>query len=75
MTGQSSEGGARAGDWLEAHNVAGGGGRRGQILEVLGREGHEHYRVRWVDEHESICYPADGVRIVRHSPHEQPSTD
>lgn len=37
--------------------------RRGEIVEVLGRPGHERYRVRWKDEHESIHFPADGTRI------------
>ena len=50
-----------AGDWIEVHAPAQGRGmQRGQILEVLGRPGHEHYRVRWSDDHESIYYPADG---------------
>jgi hypothetical protein len=31
---------------------------------VLGGEGHEHYRVRWDERHESIVYPADGVIIT-----------
>ena len=34
-----------------------------EILEVLGREGHQHYRVRWDEQHESIVYPADGVIV------------
>jgi hypothetical protein len=34
-------------------------------VEVLGGQGHEHYRVRWDERHESIVYPADGVSIVR----------
>ena len=55
---------ARAGDWLEVHVIGGGAPRRGQIVEVLGRAGHEHYRVRWDEKHESIHYPSDGS-IVR----------
>ena len=55
----------RPGDWVDAHRISGGGRRRGEILQVLGREGHERYRVRWEDGHESICYPADGVTVVR----------
>jgi len=38
--------------------------RRGEILEVLGREGHERYRVRWDERHESIVYPAHGVIVT-----------
>jgi hypothetical protein len=53
-----------AGDWLDARSVSGGARRRGEILEVLGRAGHERYRVLWEDGHESICYPADGVNVV-----------
>ncbi len=48
-------------DWIETHGVHGEPARRGQIVELLGREGHEHYRVRWDEQHESIVYPADGV--------------
>ena len=38
--------------------------RTGEILEVLGEEGHRHYRVRWVDDHVSIFYPG-GDAIIR----------
>ena len=38
---------AREGDWIEVNVIGGGPNRRGQILEVLGAPGHEHYRVRW----------------------------
>ena len=51
----------RAGDWIECRGVHGQAPRRGEIIEVLGRDGHEHYRVRWDEKHESIVYPADGV--------------
>ena len=54
----------RKGQWIEVHSPGGGPPRRGLILEVLGAAGHEHYRVRWTDEHESIYYPADGAVIV-----------
>jgi hypothetical protein len=33
---------------------------------VLGTGSHEHYRVRWMDDHESLFFPADGTHI-RHS--------
>ncbi len=52
------------GDWIETHGVHGEPARRGQIVELLGREGHEHYRVHWAEQHESILYPADGVIIT-----------
>jgi hypothetical protein len=38
------------------------------IVEVLGREGHEHYRVRWDEEHESIHFPAQGTRVLPEPP-------
>ena len=59
---------AKAGDWLETHAIHGGPSRRGEIVEVLGAAGHEHYRVRWDEEHESIVFPADGVSIVHKTP-------
>ena len=64
MSTKSVEAGARAGDWIEARGVHGQAPRRGEIVEVLGREGHEHYRVMWDEQHESIVYPADGVIIT-----------
>jgi hypothetical protein len=56
---------ARVGDGLEAHGLHGEPRRRGTIVEILGGPGHEHYRVRWDERHESIVYPADGVTVVR----------
>ncbi len=42
----------------------------GEILEIRGEPGHERYRVRWEDGHESILYPADGEATIHHySPH------
>ena len=55
---------AKPGDWLETRGIHGEPARLGQILEVLGEQGHEHYRVRWDEQHESIVYPADGVRVI-----------
>ena len=56
----------QAGGDLGVRQSAGGGPpRRGLILEILGAQGHEHYRVRWIDDHESIYSPADGAVIVR----------
>jgi Domain of unknown function (DUF1918) len=37
----------------------------GEILEVLGEPGHEHYRVRWEDGHESIHYPGSDAHLKR----------
>ena len=64
MTAKHSTSGARVGDRLEARALHGTPPRRGEILEILGAPGHEHYRVRWDDNHESIVFPADGVSIV-----------
>lgn len=55
---------ARIGGWLETRGIRGEPSCRGQIVEVLGEPGHEHYQVRWEDWHESIVFPADGVRII-----------
>jgi carbamate kinase len=58
--------GARAGDWIVVHpRSLDAPGRRGQILETLGVPGHEHYRVRRDEEHESIFYPSGGFTIER----------
>jgi len=54
---------AHVGDWVDARGLPGNASRRGQIVELLGRAGHQHYRVRWDERHESIVYPADGVII------------
>jgi hypothetical protein len=56
---------ARPGDWLEVRGLPGYGTRRGEIVEVLGEPGHQRYRVRWDEQHESIFFPAsDGVHVV-----------
>jgi hypothetical protein len=55
---------AHIGDWIETRGLHGQPARRGQIVELLGDQGHEHYRVRWDEQHESILYPADGVIIT-----------
>lgn len=56
---RSGEVGAR----IEVHDISGNVKREGEIVEVLGSAGHEHYHVRWTNGHESIHYPADGTRI------------
>ena len=55
---------AHVGDWIEARGVHREPSRRGQIVELLGHDAHEHYRVRWDEQHESILYPADGIIIT-----------
>ena len=56
--------GPQAGDRIECRGVHGQAPRKGEIIEVLGHDAHEHYRVRWDEEHESIVYPADGVIVT-----------
>ncbi|MBI5104017.1 MAG: DUF1918 domain-containing protein [Solirubrobacterales bacterium] len=57
----------RPGDVVEVHGIPGAPARRGVVVEVLGRPGHLHYRVRWDEEHESLFYPGGGedVSVVR----------
>ncbi|MGZ4186665.1 MAG: DUF1918 domain-containing protein [Solirubrobacteraceae bacterium] len=55
---------ADVGDWIESHGLYGQPARRGQIIELIGHDQHERYRVRWDEKHESIVYPADGVVII-----------
>jgi uncharacterized protein DUF1918 len=56
---------AEAGDSIviEGHHV-GDTQRTGEIVEVLGEPGHEHYRVRW-DDHESIFYPGSSDATIK----------
>ncbi|MGE5274043.1 MAG: DUF1918 domain-containing protein [Verrucomicrobiota bacterium] len=49
---------------IEGHHV-GEARRSGEILEVLGEPGHEHYRVRWEDGRETVFYPSSDA-TVRH---------
>jgi hypothetical protein len=39
--------------------------RTAVILEVIGEPGHERYRVRWEDGHESVYYPGVDA-VIRH---------
>lgn len=43
-----------------------------EILAVLGEPPHEHYRVRWGDDHESVYYPGSDATI-RHATHRRTS--
>ena len=47
---------------IEGHRV-GQGQRIGEILEVLGEPGHEHYSVRWEDKHETVFYPSNDAIV------------
>jgi hypothetical protein len=56
------------GDVVETNGRGvGRSGRMGEILEVLGEPGHEHFRVRWEDGRESVFYPA-GEATIRPKP-------
>jgi hypothetical protein len=59
----------RVGDLVvvEGHRV-GQGRRIGEILEVLGEPGHEHYRVRWDADRESVFYPSSDSTIQKAEP-------
>lgn len=74
MTTKHSGAQARVGDSLEARGIHGEPARHGEIVEVLGESGHERYRVRWEDQHESIVFPADGVTVVRRGAGRSPVT-
>ena len=63
MANKQIAGTAHVGDGVEARGLHGRPARRGEIVELLGSVGHEHYRVRWDDGHESIVYPSDGVIV------------
>lgn len=54
----------RVGDGVEVteHRV-GGTPRVGEILEVSGEPGREHFRVRWEDGSETILYPSSDTSI------------
>jgi hypothetical protein len=57
---------AEVGDRIEiTGHAVGDAPRTGEIVEVLGKSGHEHYRVRWEDGHESINFPAEDAVIRR----------
>jgi len=62
---QSIHPAARAGDWIEVLGSAGEPLRRGQIVELLGGPGREHFQVRWDENYESMVFPRAGVRILR----------
>ena len=52
------------GDLIEIHgHRVGEKARLAEILEVLGEPGHEHYRVRWDDDRESIFFPSSDATI------------
>ena len=61
--------GAQPGDWIVVHHhTLGEPARTGLILEIIGAPGHERYRVRWDEEHESIFYPGSDATVVKEPP-------
>ena len=57
---------AKAGDIIEiTGHAVGDQPRTAEILEVLGEPGHEHFRVRWEDGHESVFFPGDDAVISK----------
>lgn len=38
--------------------------RSGEVLEVIGEGERKHYRVRWLDGHESVFFPGPDARVV-----------
>ena len=57
---------ARAGDEIvvTGHSV-GEAQRTAVIVEVLGDTGHERFRVRWEDGHESVFFPGVDAIVRR----------
>jgi hypothetical protein len=51
---------------IAGHSV-GTTARTAVILETLGDPGHERFRVRWEDGHESIFFPGEDA-VVRRPP-------
>jgi hypothetical protein len=37
--------------------------RSGEVIEVIGQGEREHYRVRWLDGHESVFFPGPDARV------------
>jgi hypothetical protein len=64
MASQRPTAGARPGDRIEVRGIPGAPARQGKILEILGRPGHQHFRVRWDEARESLLYPTEGAVIV-----------
>ena len=38
--------------------------RQGEVIEVIGQGEREHYRVRWLDGHESVVFPGPDARVI-----------
>lgn len=42
--------------------------KTGVITEVLGEPGHEHFRVRWDEEHETLFWPGSDATVLPRLP-------
>jgi hypothetical protein len=61
---------AHMGDRIIVESRRVGGGRKsGEVIEVMGGVGGQHYRIRWDDGHESIVYPSSDAFVVGSAPH------
>jgi hypothetical protein len=38
--------------------------RSGEVIEVIGQGEREHYRVRWLDGHESVYFPGPDAHVA-----------
>jgi len=64
MSDATSRDRPQAGDMVKvAEHRVGGTGRLGEILEVIGDAGHEHFRVRWVNGNETVLFPSSDVTV------------
>jgi hypothetical protein len=45
-------------------NKVGGARKTGEVLEVIGGSGGNHYRVGWEDGHESIVFPSSDASVL-----------
>jgi uncharacterized protein DUF1918 len=55
---------ARVGDLFVVHpRHVNDSERVAEILEVMGTEGYEHFRVRWEDGRESLFFPASDTTL------------
>jgi hypothetical protein len=58
---------AKPGDEIVVDSVhTGEPPRKGEILEIIERDGLQHYRVRWDDEgHDAIFFPGSTTHVVK----------
>ena len=53
---------AHIGHWVRGRQGREGG--RGQIVEILGAPGYEHFQIRWNENHELMVFSNEEVRII-----------